>query len=263
MDSMLIFGVLIALLLVSSIFLKSYLDKKRIERAREMVDLHDDLRRMQNAMALIPDLYLDIPTKVFMIKRIMQLINKVQQVGNESEKLKMLYMDLEQQLNKVLNSKDDSTKRLNQWGKINDPDTAHEIRTVTKYLHGQILACVKSHLIPRSHGSRVVKNLKIIMHRIALDLNYNLARNALRMKKLRPALGKFKMARGLLIKSPIKQHLKDQLQELEASIEKVEKMLVSQRKAASAATANKLASGINKIEEDEAWDNKKNIYDSE
>ena len=263
MDSMLIFGVLILLTLVTSVFLKSYLEKKRIARAREMVDLHDDLRRMQNAMAIIPDLYLDVPSKIFMIKRIMQLVDKVQEVGNESDSLKMLNQDLQGQLSKILNSKDDSVKRLSQWGKINDPDTAHEIRTVSKFLHGQVLLCVKTSLVPRSHGSRVVKNLKIIMHRVALDLNYNLARNAMKANKLRPALGKLKVAKGLLLKSPIKQHLKTQLAELETLIEKTEKKIVAQRKASSEATANKLSSGMDKIEEEEAWDNKKNIYDSE
>ena len=263
MDSMLVFGVLIILTLVGSTFLKSYLDKKRIERAREMVDLHDDLRRMQNAMAIIPDLYLDGPTKIFIIKRIMQLVNKVQEISNESETLNRLNQDLEQKLTKILNTKGDSVKRLSQWGKIDNPDTAHEIRIIVKYLHGQILTCVKSHLVPRAHGARVVKNLKVIMYRIALDLNYNLARQAMKSNKLRPALGKLKLARGNLIKSPIKQHLQVQQKELESLIEKIEKKIVAQRKESAAATGNKLASGMDKIQEDEAWDAKKNIYDSE
>ncbi len=261
MDSFVIFGTLITLTLVGSIFLKSYLEKKRIERARELVDLHDDLRRMQNAMAMIPDLYLDIPTKIFMIKRIIQLIEKVQEVGNETEGLTILSQDLEGKLAKTLNSKDDSVKRLSQWGKIDNPDTAHEVRSMAKYLHGQILKCVKSNLVPRAHGARVVKNLKVIMHRIGLDLNYNLAKNALRAKKMRPALGKLKMAKSLLLKSPIKQHLKSQLTELESLISKTEKTLVEARKASAQATANKLSSGMDKMEEDEAWDNKKNLYE--
>jgi hypothetical protein len=263
MDSTLIFGVLIVITLLGSVSLKSYLDKKGIERAREMVDLHDDLRRMQNAMAIIPDLYLDTPTKIFMIKRIMQLISKVQKVGNESESLTMLTLDLEAQLAKTLDNKDDSVKRLSEWGKIEHPDTAHEIRTMSKYLHGQILACVKNNLVPRAHGARVVKNLKVIMHRIALDLNYNLAKNAIRANKLRPALGKLKVAKGALLKSPIKQHLKTQLEELEKLIEKVERKMEVQRKKASASTENKLASGVDKIKEEEAREAKNNMYDGE
>ncbi len=258
---MLIFGVLILLTLVGSVFLKSYLDKKRIERAREMVTLHDDLRRMQNAMSIIPDIYLDVPTKIFIIKRIMQLVDKVQSISNESESLQMLNQDLQGQLDKVLNSKDDSVKRLSQWGPTNNPDTAHEIRSASKYLHGQILVCVKTNLVPRAHGSRVVKNLKVIMYRIALDLNYNLARSAMKDNKLRPALAKIKTAKSLLLKSPIKQHLKTQLTELESLIDKIEKKIASQRKARSEVSANKLASGMDKIEEDEAWDNKKNFHD--
>jgi hypothetical protein len=263
MDSTLIFAVLIVIVIMGSFFLKSYLDKKRLARAREMVDLHDDLRRMQNAMAIIPDLYLDMPTKVFMIKRIIQLVSKIQQTGNESESLKMQAADLDSQLAEIVKRKDDDVKRLSQWGKIDDPDTAHEIRNMAKYLHSQILVCVKSHLLPRSHGSRVVKNLKIIMHRVALDLNYNIAKNAIRANKLRPALGKLKLARGLLLKSPIKQHLKTQIIDIETLIEKTEKMLVAARKTSTEATANKLASGVDKIDEDDAWDSKKNMYDSE
>lgn len=261
MDSLIIVAVLITITVVGSAFLKSYLDKKRIERARELVDVHDDLRRMQNAMAIIPDLYLDIPTKIFMIKRIIQLVNKVQEIGNESESLKLLSIDLESQLVKIMNSKDDSIKRLSKWGAIEHPDTAHEIRTLTKYLHSQIVSCVKNGLIPRSHGARVVKNLKVVMYRITLDLNYNLARSAMRTNKLRPALGKLKNARAALLKTPIKQHLKTQLEELETLIEKTERKLVAQRKASQAQTANKLSSGMDKIEEEEAWDSKKNIYE--
>ena len=260
---MAVVGVLIVLTLVSSIFLKSYLDKRKIERARMLVDLHDDLRRMQNALAIIPEVYLDVPTKIFMIKRIIQLIDAVEEVGNESDSLNMLKMDLESQLAKTLQAKDDSVKRLSQWTKIDHPDTAHEIRTLAKFLHNQILTCVKSGLVPRAHGARVVKNLKVIMHRIALDLNYTLAASALKMNKLRPALGKLKVAKGLVLKSPIKQHLKKQKEEIEKLIEKTEQRLIAQRKASAAATANKLASGMDKMEEDEAWDSKKNLYDSE
>jgi hypothetical protein len=228
-----------------------------------MVDLHDDLRRTQSAMAVIPDLYLDLPTKIFMIKRIIQLVNKVQKAGNESESLAMLTLDLEAQLAATLNTKDDSVKRLSQWAKIDHPDTAHEIRTMSKYLHGQILACVKNNLIPRAHGARVVKNLKIIMHRISLDLNYNLAKNAIKANKLRPALGKLKVAKRALLKSPIKQHLKAQLEELEKLIEKIENKMLKQREETASVTENKLASGMDKIKEEEALEAKKNMYDGE
>ena len=263
MDMLAVVGVLIVLTLVSSVFLKTYLDKKKIERARQLVDLHDDLRRMQNALAIIPEVYLDVPTKIFMIKRIIQLIDAVEEVGNESDSLNMLKMDLESQLAKILQTKDDSVKRLSQWTKIEHPDTAHEIRSMTKFLHNQILKCVKSGLVPRAHGARVVKNLKVIMHRIAIDLNFTIAASALKMNKLRPALGKLKVARGLVIKSPIKQHLKKQKEELEALIEKTEKRLIEKRKENAATTSNKLASGMDKIEEEEAWDSKKNIYDND
>jgi len=263
MDMLAVIGVLMVLTLVSSVFLKSYLEKKKIERARMLVDLHDDLRRMQNALAIIPEIYLDIPTKIFMIKRLIQLIDAVEEIGNESQSLNMLKMDLEAQLAKTLQSKDDSVKRLSTWTKIEHPDTAQEIRTLTKFLHKQILSSVKSGLVPRAHGARVVKNLKVVMHRIALDLNYTLATSALKMNKLRPALGKLRVAKGLLTKSPIKQHLKNQKDELDALIEKTERRLVSQRKANAATTENKLASGMDKIQEEEAWDSKKNLYDSE
>lgn len=256
-------GVLMVATLVGSIFLKSYLDKQKIERARQLVDLHDDLRRMQNALAMIPDAYLDVPTKIFMVKRIIQLIDAVQEVGNESEGLNILKMDLEGQLAKILQTKDDSVKRLSQWTKIEHPDTAHEIRTLTKFLHGQILNTVKSGLIPRAHGARVVKNLKVIMYRISVDLNYTLAAAALKMNKLRPALGKLRVVKGLILKSPIKQHLKSQQDQINALIEKTEAKIIQEREANAATTSNKLASGVEKIEEEEAWESKKNIYDSE
>jgi hypothetical protein len=263
MDSTLIFAALIFILIMASFFIKAYLDTKRLARARKMVDLHDDLRRMQNAMAIIPDLYLDAPTKIFMIKRIIQLIVHIQEIGNESESLKKQTLDLESQMSKIAQSKDNSLERLSQWSKIDDPDTAHEIRNMAKYLHSQILVCVKSHLLPRAHGSNVVKNLKVIMHRVALDLNYNIAKDAIKVNKLGLALGKLKVAKGLLLKSPIKQNLTVQLEALEILIEKIETRLLAARKASSEATVNKLASGVDEIEEQEAWDGKKNMYDSE
>ncbi|MFT6260695.1 MAG: hypothetical protein ACJAYK_001291 [Crocinitomicaceae bacterium] len=263
MDTTLIFVALIVIMVMCSFLLKGHLDRKRLTRARKIVDLHDDLRRMQNAMTIIPDLYLDAPTKTFMIKRIIQILSFIQEIGSESESLKKQTLDLESQLDKIVQSKDDSVKRLSQWGKIDDPDVAHEIRSMAKYLHSQILICVKSHLLPRSQGSRIVKNLKVIMHRIALDLNYNIAKNAIKANKLRPALSKLKVAKGLLLKSPIKPHLNAQLETLETLIEKIEKKLITVSKASSKVTANKLASGVDKIDEEEAWDGKKNMYDSE
>jgi hypothetical protein len=263
MDSTLIFAMLIVIVIMGSFFLKSYLDKKRLARAREIVDLHDDLRRMQNAMAIIPDLYLDVPTKIFMIKHIIQIVSKLQKIGNESESLKVQAADLDSQLAEIVKHKDDAVKRLSQWGEIDKPDTAHEIRNMAKYLHSQILVCVKSHLLPRSHGSRVVKNLKVIMHRVTLDLNYNIAKSAIKVNQLGPALGKLRLAKGLLLKSPIKQYLKNQLIDIDSLIEKTEKLLVAARKKSTEATGNKLASGIDKIDKDDAWDSKKSMYDSE
>jgi len=112
MDSIIVLGTLLLVTLVSSIFIKGYLDKRRIEKAREIVDLHDDLRRMQNAMAVIPSIYLDVPTRIFMLKRTMQLVSKLLEGSSDNHNLNALYQDMESQLEKALTQKDDSVKRL-------------------------------------------------------------------------------------------------------------------------------------------------------
>lgn len=262
MEPLIALAALILVSLIGSVFMKNHLEKKRIARARMLVDLHDDLHRMQNAMAMLPELYLDNPTKLFMIKRIMQLIDTVQEVGSESNSLTMLHENLSAQLEKVMSSKDDSVKRLSKWGKLNNPDTAQEIRMHTKYLHSQVLMATKTRLIPRAHGARVVKNLKVIMYRIPLDLNFNLANAAIKSNKLRPALGKLKVALGLLLKSPIRQHLKTQQEQLNTLIKQTEEKIIAQQKAKSANTPNKLASGIEELDKEEDWNTKKNLYDS-
>jgi hypothetical protein len=261
MDSIIVLGTLLLVTLVSSIFIKGYLDKRRIEKAREMVDLHDDLRRMQNAMAVIPSIYLDVPTRIFMLKRTMQLINKLLEANSDNQSLNALYQDMEVQLEKALSQKDDSVKRLSQRGKVDNPDTGHEIRTMVKFLHDQILKAVKSGLIPKAHGSRVVKNLKIIMQRTIIDMNYNMAQGILRTQKLRPALSKLKVTLGLVIKSPLKQYLTPLKEELEKTINDIEKKLLIERKKSSDRSGGKLASGMDKIKEEEDWETKKNIYD--
>lgn len=261
MDSMIIVGTLLVVTLISSIFIKGYLDKRRIEKAREIVDLNDDLRRMQNAMAVIPNLYFDIPTRVFMLKRTMYLIHKLLELNKDNQNLTNLHEDMEEQLQKTLTLKDDSIKRLGKRGKVEDPDTAHEIRTMVKFLHDQTLKSVKSGLIPKPHGSRVVKNLKIIMQRTVIDMNYNMAQGILRAQKLRPALSKLKLTLGLVIKSPLKQYLTPLKEELENSIKEVEEKLSIERKKSNDRSAGKLASGVDKIKEEEDWETKKNIYD--
>ena len=261
MDTLIVLGVLIIITLVGSIVIKSQLEKRRILRARLLVDLHDDLRRMQSALAVIPEVYLDVPTKLFMIKRLMQLVDQVQEAGSPSESLKSLHSDLQEQLDKTLETKDDSVARLAKWTRIDSADAAHEIRQLIKYLHDQILSTVKTGLVPRSHASRVVKNLKVMMHRIALDLNYSLARSYLKANKLRPALGKLRVALGVTLKSPIKQFLKTQHSELEKLIAQTEKKIISQRKQANKSTEDKLAKGLDKLQAEENRDTKKNIYD--
>jgi hypothetical protein len=261
MDSITVLGTLLLVTLVSSIFIKGYLDKRRIEKAREIVDLNDDLRRMQNAMAVIPSLYLDIPTRIFMLKRIMQLINKLLELNKDNQNLNALYQDMEIQLEETLAKKDDSLKRLSKRGKINDADTAHEIRAMVKFLHDQILKSVKTGFIPKVHGSRVVKNLKIIMQRTVIDMNYNMAQGILRTQKLHPALAKLKHTLSLVIKSPLKQYLAPLKEELEKTIKEIEDKLSIERKKSNDLSAGKLASGMEKIQEDEDWDTKKNIYD--
>ena len=261
MDSLIILGTLLVVTLVSSIFIKNYIEKRRIEKARELVDLHDDLRRMQNAMHIIPSVYFDLPTRIFMLKRTMQLIAKVLEYGQENQNLKALYQEMEIQLEKTLEKKDDSVKRLNVRSKVEDPDTAHEIRQMVKFLHEQILKSVKSGLIPKAHGSRVVKNLKIIMQRTVMDMNYNLARSFAANKKLGAALSKFKVTLSLILKSPIKQSLAPFKEDLERTIKKVEERLYEERRKASQASANKLATGVDKIQQEEEWEIKKNYID--
>lgn len=261
MDSLFIIGTLLVVTLVGSIFVKGYIDKRRIEKARELVDLHDDLRRMQNAMAVIPGVYFDIPTRIFVLKRTMQLIAKVLEIGQENQTLNALYHEMEVQLEKTLEVKDDSVKRLKKRGKIDHPDKAHEIRQMVKFLHEQIIKSVKAGLIPKAHGTRVVKNLKTAMQRTIIDMNYYLAMDSYRNQKLRPALGKFKVTLGLIIKSPIKKYLEELKNEVEKRIKDIEKKLMAERRRANEASANKLASGVDKIQEDEAWESKKNIYD--
>jgi len=261
MDSIIIIGTLLVITIVSSIFIKNYLEKRRIEKARELVDLHDDLRRMQNAMNVIPMVYFDIPTRIFMLKRTMQLIAKVLEYGQDNQSLNAIYQDMEIQLEKTLEQKDDSVKRLNKHSKVDHPDTAHEIRQTVKFLHDQILKSVKGGLIPKAHGSRVVKNLKIVMQRTVIDMNYNMARQFMQSKKLGPALSKLKVTLSLVIKSPLKQALTPLKDELEKNIKKLEKRLYEERRKASQRSANKLASGMDKIQEEEEWERKKNIHD--
>ncbi len=261
MTTFVILGVLILATLVGSIAIKSYLEKRRIERARLLVDLHDDLRRMQTAMVVVPQVYLDTPTKLFMIKRLMQIIDQVQNAGNETDHLTVIHQDLQKQLEATMAAKDDSVDRLSKWTNIEDADTAHEIKSLVKYLHGQILSSVKMGLIPRSHGSRVVKNLKVISHRIGLDVNYTLARNALKRNKYHPALGKLRVALSITVKSPIKQYLKPQKETLEKLIAQTEAKIAKQQKEKNKSTVNKLASGVDKIQEDDEMEQKKNQYD--
>ncbi len=261
MSTFVVLGILIVLTLFGSIAMKTLMEKRRIERARLLVDLHDDLTNMQSALALIPEVYLDTPSKIFILKRLMQLIDQVQETGNISESLSELNQDLSIQLEKALHIKDDSVKRLSQWVKIKDPESAHEIQSLVKFLHKQIIISVKTGLIPRAHGSRVVKNLKVIMHRIILDLNYSLASNYLKTNKLRPALGKLRAALSTTTRGPIKQYLKTQKEQLEKLITQTESKIINSRKKTNKTTANKLATGMDKIQEDDDWDNKKNLYD--
>ncbi len=261
MDTFIVLGVLIALTLIGSLLMKGYLEKRRIERARSLVAIHDDLTNMQNALSLIPEVYLDTPSKIFILKRLMQLIDQVQQTGNVSESLSARNQELSIQLEKTQHIKDDSVKRIGQWVSIKDPESAHEIRSLVKFLHKQIILSVKIGLIPQAHGSRVVKNLTVIMHRIILDLNYSLASQYLKVNKLRPALGKLRMALTAATRSPIKQYLKKQKEQLEKQIKQTESKIVSTRKKINKATANKLANGMDNIQKDGDWGAKKNIYD--
>lgn len=261
METLVVLGVVLVATLVGSIFIKSYLEKKRIEQARKLVDLHDDLKRMQNAMSIIPEIYIDKPTKVFMIRRLIQLLTQVQQAGNESEGINIQIQELEFELDKVQNKQDDSVKRLGKCSNISNADTAHEVKMSIKFLHGQMLTSVKTGLIPKSYGARIAKNLKVMASRLGLDLNYNMAKAALKMNKWRPALGKLRMSKSIILKSPIKQYLDQQKTEIDDLIAKTEAKLNEARTQNQATSQNKLAAGVEKIQEDESWEGKKNIYD--
>ncbi len=256
-----IIGVLIILTLIGSIFIKSFLEKKKIERARAMVNLTDDLRRMQNAISTLPELYLDKPTKTFIYKSIIQMAERIGQVSNRDDSMVSVINEARTKLDAALELKEDSIKRLSKWCKVANPDDAQEMRQLIKFLHAQTVAAVKAGVIPKAHGARVVKNLKVIAHRIMLDLNYCLGKTYYTGKKHRRALGKFRVALGILHKSPIKQHLNPQKEELEKLIQKTESILEETRKQTASTSANSLASGMDKMEKEEEWEQKKNLYE--
>jgi hypothetical protein len=99
------------------------------------------------------------------------------------------------------------------------------------------------------------------MQRTVIDMNYNMAQGILRTKKLRPALSKFKLTLGLVIKSPLKQYLTPLKDELEKTIAKIENQMSNDRKKTNERSAGQLSSGMDKMKEKEDWDVKKNIYD--
>ena len=64
-------------------------------------------------------------------------------------------------------------------------------------------------------------------------------------------------------RSPIKQYLKTQNEELGKLINETESKINESRKKSAQASANKLAEGMDKINDDDNWENKKNMYDGD
>lgn len=262
MEPIALIGILFIVLVVIALLYRSYREKRRIEQARALVDLQDALRRMESATSALPDVYLDKPTKVFIYKRMLQIIRGINSTdASAGAQLANLEDTYTGKLEAARNSKDDALKRLAQWAQIPNQDAAHEMRRLVKFLHQEVVNATKAGLIPKAHASRVIKNLKIMASRIPLDATYALGRGALKTKKYRPALSKFKIAQGIIKRSPVRKYLAKQNEQLEELIKKTEEKLQIIAEENRAKSGNSLADGMDKMAKDEQWEQKKNYFE--
>lgn len=262
MEPAALIGILGIIGIVIALLVKTYLEKRRIEQARLIVDLQDSLRRMQNAHKIIPEVYLDKATKLFIHKRMLQITQAILATDNsESQNLSTFQDELTVQVEQIRNQSDDVIKRLGAWAPVPNQDAAHELKRLTQFLHAEVVRTTKSGDLKKGHALRVIKNLKIIANRIPLDMNFALGRAAAKLNKPRPALSKFKVAQGIIKRSPIKQHLSKQEEQLTKLIKKCELKLERIADEAKAKSGNSLAEGMNEMEEKEKWEQKKNYFD--
>lgn len=258
----LIIGILFIVMVVVALLYRSYKEKRRIEQARLLVDLQDSLRRLQNAARALPDIYMDKPTKVFLFQRLTQIVNKIAETEqSEAPAMATLETEYASKMEAARSSPDTAVKNLSQWATIPSQDAAHEMRHLVKFFHQEVIKAAKSGAVPKAHAARVIKNLKITATRIPLDLTYALGQAALQTKKYRPALSKFKLAHGMIKRSPVRKHLAKQNSELEELIKKCDAKLQQIADANKAKTGNSLAEGMDKMEEESKWEQKKNYFE--
>lgn len=258
MTSTLIIAVALIAVLIISVIAKGALEKARIERARRLIDLQDDLRRLQNMLSAMPSPYLDKATRLLIYTELIYLLALTEKMSSTSTQSQR---DELEGLMEQAKLAPENPQRLAQWVPLTDPDVAQEIKLMLQNLHRLTLRANKESRVTRSHAAAVIKNIKIVMYRLPIDLNYGIGNAADKMNQQRKALGKFKVARGAILKSPVAKYLRNQQSELEERIAKLEGVLEVERKSRAKNTSNSLAEGMEKLAEDEAWETKKQIYD--
>jgi len=262
MEPMVLVGILFIVVVVVALLFRSYKEKRRIEQARRLVDLQDALRRMQNAINILPNIYLDKPTKVYMFKRLIHISRSIAEAEqSQAAAMAVLEDNLTSQMETTRNSPDTAVKNLSKWAEIPSQDAAHEMRRLVQFLHQEVIKSAKVGFIPKAHAARVIKNLRIVATRVPMDLTYALGKAALQTKKYRPALSKFKVAQGMIKRSPVRKHLTNQNGQLEKLIEKCEAKLKQIAEENKAKSGSSLAEGMDKMEEDSKWDQKKNYFE--
>ena len=262
MEPIALVGILFIVVVVVALLYRSYKEKRRIEQARLLVDLQDALRRMQNAIDILPNVYLDKPTKVFIYKRLIHITRSIAETEQtQAAAMASLEDNLTSRMETARGSPDTAVKNLSQWAEIPSQDAAHEMRRLVQFLHQEVIKSAKSGFIPKAHAARVVKNLKITATRVPLDLAYALGKAAYQTKKYRPAMSKFKVAQGMIKRSPVRKHLSNQNGQLEELIKECEAKLKQIAEENKAKSGSSLAEGMDKIEEDSKWDQKKNYFE--
>lgn len=258
MTSTLIIAAALLAILIISVIAKGALEKARIEKARRLIDLQDDQRRLQNMLSAMPAAYLDKATRLLIYQELIHLLSVNQKISGTSTQSQQ---DEIEGLAEKAKLTPDSPQRLAQWVPLTDPDAAQEIRLMLQNLHRITLRANKESRITRSHAAAVIKNIKIVMYRLPIDLNYGIGNAADKMGQQRKALGKFKVARGAILKSPVAKYLRTQQTELENRISQLETALEIDRKNKAKNTTNSLSEGMDKLAEEEAWETKKQLYD--
>ena len=235
-------------------YINHMLETSKLQKAREVADLSDRMRRCADLSETLPGQMVSPGLKLLLTRLQLQFGERLLQLDKRNAALKSSLEPL-----RVLVSQGESIPVNNPPQKILTEAKAKEIRFQLEGLHGQIARAAQDGHLPAAEAKSRIKDIRDMLVQLHVEFFTNLGLQALQENQARQARLAFERGVQYVQKQNDPARYQEYLKQLKAQLERAN-ALVLESAQPQAAEPSELTEGMKSLEDEDTW-KKKNIYD--